>query len=213
MHRSAFRIALAAAALTSAAALTGCTFHLTTPTIAPTSVTTSQSDDGTASNGDQPPAGYIEQKSDGGNLVVWVPDTWTDTDTQTTTDADGASWVRFDVAPSVDAYNNDITQPGMTFEATTDHPGVEAATLLSDALEAVDQSCTQTSKQDYDDKYFTGQFYWYKDCTDTPNSQVALFVGNSEDLGTAVLIDAQFEPGVDHTADMQQIMTSFNTAF
>lgn len=141
---------------------------------------------------------------DSGTISVSVPVEWGDRTTNPTALDDGTQAPSIQAAPSIDAYTNTFTTPGMAFLYFAGLGGQNDA-VLDSLLEG--GSCTESSREDYDDPVFVGRIS-YSTCPD--GALLVNVVGSPKTyLSDLVLVNVQVITEADLEA-LDQILYTFN---
>jgi hypothetical protein len=171
----------------------------TTTTTAPEETTTSSTTATTAPSGELVFTGITD---DTGQLVVEVPDTWTDVDG--TSLGDGAP----NVQASTDLAAFRQTQASGISYTLLNEPNVDPNATLDFLTSDFVDSCTVQERQDYDDSVFVGRLQELSDCGGQGITLVVIVASNAG--GQSVEVSTVIVPPDEVDPIVQRIIETFN---
>lgn len=151
-------------------------------------------------------SGYQQITDDTGQLVVEVPNEWTDITTTPFQFDDGSTAPQIVASTNIAAYNAAFDDPGMTFVL------FDPVADLDETLGFFEQSssCTDLGIQDYSDALYTGRFQIWDACAGTDNAYIVLAAVPADNSYTAI-ITVQVTSEADLEA-LDQIFATFVAA-
>lgn len=151
--------------------------------------------------------GFTELVDSTGTIQVQVPEDWSDVSLDPLTE-EGKPTIQ--ASTDLAAYRSGFEVPGLSFSVLFDPPSdFDGAIDFLAALVNVDELCTPTGKQDYDDGVFVGRFEVFEDCADIDTTIVQIVAARED--GLTIEVSVQLRPE-DPIEIARHVAETFNTA-
>jgi hypothetical protein len=171
--------------------------------------TTTEAEATTTSAADDPLAdiAFTDLVDSTGTIRVQVPEEWADVSLDPLTE-EGKPTIQ--ASTDLAAYRSGFDVPGLSFSVIFEPPAdFDGAIDFLAAIVNVDEACTPTGKQDYDDGVFVGRFEIFTDCADVDTTIVQIVAARED--GLTIEVSVQLRPE-DPIEIARHIAETFNTA-